>query len=137
MSSSGEIERLQADVRYYHDRVALLRAKLYRLGQGSNARLRELERELERAQQRLTNVRGPRPEEGPAPLSGAVGAAGREGACFGPAETGRGPIAPPRRSPGSARDAEISEGPIRNDFGQPFASRIAPRSCAERPRAGR
>ena len=57
LSSSGEIERLQADVRYYHDRVALLRAKPYRLGQGSNARLRELERELERAQQPLRDER--------------------------------------------------------------------------------
>jgi hypothetical protein len=57
VSSGGEIERLQAEVRYYHDRVALLRAKLYRSGQGSNARLQELERELERAQQRLHDER--------------------------------------------------------------------------------
>ncbi len=54
---SNEIELLQADARYYRDRVALLRAKLYRWGLGSNARLRELERELERAEQRLREER--------------------------------------------------------------------------------
>jgi hypothetical protein len=57
MNSSSEIERLQADVRYYHDRVALLRARLYRWGQGSTARLQDLERELDRAQQRLVDER--------------------------------------------------------------------------------
>jgi hypothetical protein len=57
MTSSGELEQLQADVRYYHDRVALLRAKLYRWGQGSTPRLRELERELENAEQRLSAER--------------------------------------------------------------------------------
>jgi hypothetical protein len=51
------IEQLQAEVRYYHDRVALLRAKLYRWGQGSTPRLQELERKLERAQQRLRDER--------------------------------------------------------------------------------
>jgi hypothetical protein len=55
--SPGEIEQLQADADYYHDRVALLRAKLYRWGLPSNARLRALERALERAQQRLSNAR--------------------------------------------------------------------------------
>ena len=30
MSSSKTIEELQAEADYYHDRVALLRAKLYR-----------------------------------------------------------------------------------------------------------
>jgi hypothetical protein len=57
VNSSGEIEQLQADVCYYHDRVALLRAKLYRWGQGSTARLRGLERQLERAQKRLLDER--------------------------------------------------------------------------------
>ncbi|HEY6397398.1 MAG TPA: hypothetical protein VIX82_08105 [Solirubrobacteraceae bacterium] len=52
-----KVELLQADARYYRDRVALLRAKLYRWGLGSNARLRELERELERAEQRLHEER--------------------------------------------------------------------------------
>ena len=41
MSSAREIERAQADVCYCHDRVALLRAKLYRWGLRPNARLRE------------------------------------------------------------------------------------------------
>jgi hypothetical protein len=49
VSSSKTIEELQAEANYYHDRVALLRAKLYRWGPGSNARLHSLERELERA----------------------------------------------------------------------------------------
>ena len=57
MSSHGELERLQAEADYYHDRVALLRAKLYRWGLGSNARLQALERELERAQRRLRDAR--------------------------------------------------------------------------------
>ena len=57
VSSSGEIERLRAELPHHQDRVAVLRAKLYRLGQGSNARLRELERELERAEQRLRDER--------------------------------------------------------------------------------
>ncbi len=57
MSSSSEIELLQADARYYRDRVALLRAKLYRWGIGSNAQLEELERSLERAEQRLREYR--------------------------------------------------------------------------------
>ncbi|MGN6870762.1 MAG: hypothetical protein ACTHMY_20405 [Solirubrobacteraceae bacterium] len=51
--SSNQIEQLQADADYYHDRVALLRAKLYRWGLGTNPQLQELERELELAQQRL------------------------------------------------------------------------------------
>lgn len=57
MSSAREIELAQADVSYCHDRVALLRAKLYRWGLRPNARLRELERELQRAQQHLRDVR--------------------------------------------------------------------------------
>ncbi len=57
MSSLSELEQLQADADYYHDRVALLRAKLYRWGLGSTPRLRALERELELAQQRLRDAR--------------------------------------------------------------------------------
>ena len=53
MSSRNEIEQLQAEADYYRDRVALLRAKLYRWGVGTNARLQE----LERAQQRLSDAR--------------------------------------------------------------------------------
>jgi hypothetical protein len=57
MSSTREIELAQADVSYYQDRVALLRAKLYRWGLRPTARLRELERDLQRAEQRLQDVR--------------------------------------------------------------------------------
>ena len=57
MSSSAEIERLQAEASYCRDRVSLTRAKLYRLGLGPSARLRELERELELAEQRLRDER--------------------------------------------------------------------------------
>jgi hypothetical protein len=48
--SSNQIQQLQADADYYHDRVALLRAKLYRWCLGTNAQLQE----LLLAQQRLT-----------------------------------------------------------------------------------
>jgi hypothetical protein len=57
VSSPGEIEHLQAEVDYYHDRVALLRAKLYRWGLDSNARLQALEQALDDAQQDLRNAR--------------------------------------------------------------------------------
>ena len=57
MSSTREIELAQADVCYCHDRVALLRAKLYRWGLRPDARLRELERQLHRAEQHLRDVR--------------------------------------------------------------------------------
>ena len=67
MSSSAEIERLQAEASYCRDRVSLMRAKLSRLGLGPSARLRELERELERATALRT---GPPP---PPLLSGLSG----------------------------------------------------------------
>jgi hypothetical protein len=57
VSSTREIEQAQADVFYCHDRVALLRARLYRWGLRPTARLRELERNLQRAEQRLLEVR--------------------------------------------------------------------------------
>lgn len=57
MSSSSEIELLHAEACYYRDRVSLLRAKQYRWGLGANAKLRELERSLERAEQRLREQR--------------------------------------------------------------------------------
>ena len=56
MSSSGEIELFRSDVRDCHDQVALLRAKLYRWGLGSNARLKRLERDLARAEDRLRDA---------------------------------------------------------------------------------
>jgi hypothetical protein len=40
-------------VRYYRERIALARARMYGHGRGSNARLQELERGLERAELRL------------------------------------------------------------------------------------
>ena len=48
---------LEADARYYRDRVALLRAKLYRWGRGSTPELQELERRLARAERRLREQR--------------------------------------------------------------------------------
>jgi prefoldin subunit 5 len=56
--SAREVEQLQAEVDYYRDRAALLRAKLYRWGVGKNGQLERFERELERAEQRLRNARG-------------------------------------------------------------------------------
>lgn len=55
--SSNRVEQLQAEVSYYRDRTSLLRAKLYRGGLGTSARLEELERELARAEQRLRTER--------------------------------------------------------------------------------
>jgi hypothetical protein len=52
-----QIEQLQAEVDYYRDRRALLRAKLYRWGLGTNARLQEFERQLETARHRLREAR--------------------------------------------------------------------------------
>jgi hypothetical protein len=57
VSSAGDTELLEADARYYRDRVALLRAKLYRWGQGSTAQLQELERRLASAERRLREQR--------------------------------------------------------------------------------
>jgi len=57
MSSPSEVELLEADARYYRDRVALLRAKLYRWGRGSTAQLQELERRLAGAERRLREER--------------------------------------------------------------------------------
>lgn len=57
MSSTSELELARAEARYYHDRVALLRAKHYRWGVGSSPRLQQLERELQRAERRLSEVR--------------------------------------------------------------------------------
>ena len=57
MSSSSELELAEADARYNRERVALLRAKLYGRGVGSSARLQLLERESERSEQRLRELR--------------------------------------------------------------------------------
>jgi hypothetical protein len=68
MTSPREIEQLQAEADYYHDRVALMRARRYRWGLGSSARLQALELELERAQRRLCDARGALPVRRPARL---------------------------------------------------------------------
>lgn len=57
MSRAREIELAQADVCSCQDQVALLRARLYRWGMRPGPRLRELEGELQRAKQRLRDVR--------------------------------------------------------------------------------
>lgn len=57
MSLAGEVELALAEARYCRDRVALLRAKNYRWGLGESARLQQLERELKRAEQRLSTLR--------------------------------------------------------------------------------
>jgi hypothetical protein len=57
VSSAKDIELLEADARYYRDRVALLRAKLYRWGQGSTPQLQALERRLASAERRLREQR--------------------------------------------------------------------------------
>jgi hypothetical protein len=57
VSSTSERELLEAEARYYRDRVALLRAKLYRWGLGASPRLQELERRLEIAERRVRDQR--------------------------------------------------------------------------------
>jgi hypothetical protein len=57
VSSRRELEQLRAEADDCHDRLALLRAKLYRWGLGSTPRLKVLERELELAQQRVRVAR--------------------------------------------------------------------------------
>lgn len=57
MSTPREIETIQAEVNYYRDSVALLRARLYRRGAGTTPRLEELQRRLESAETRLRSAR--------------------------------------------------------------------------------
>lgn len=57
MSWRRDVELAQADLCDCHDRVALLRARLYRWGLRPSPRLRELEGELQRAERRLRDVR--------------------------------------------------------------------------------
>jgi hypothetical protein len=56
VSSIREIELFRTDVCDCHDQVALLRAKLYRWGLRSNARLQKLELDLECAEERLRDA---------------------------------------------------------------------------------
>ena len=57
MSTLHEIGEIQAEVYQYRDSVALLRARLYRRGIGTNQRLEDLQRRLESAQRRLREAR--------------------------------------------------------------------------------
>ena len=57
MKPLHELEEIHAEVNHYRDSVALLRARLYRKGVGSNKRLEELERKLESARVRLRAAR--------------------------------------------------------------------------------
>lgn len=62
MSTLQELEAIHAEVNYYRDSVALLRARLYRRGAGSTPRLEELQRRLDSAERRLRLARAePRP----------------------------------------------------------------------------
>lgn len=58
MSPRAKVKDLKAAADYYRDRVSLRRAKLYRWGLGSDARLQALERQLQRAQRRLRDAAG-------------------------------------------------------------------------------
>jgi hypothetical protein len=58
--TAKQFDALQAEADYYRDRIALLRAKLYRWGLGTNGRLRELEGRLAHAEQRLRDARDSR-----------------------------------------------------------------------------
>ena len=60
MTSLAQIEEIHAEVNHYRDSVALLRARLYRRGIGTNQRLEELQRRLESAQRRLREARATR-----------------------------------------------------------------------------
>lgn len=53
MSSTQQSDVLEAEVAYYRDSIALLRARLYRQGLASTPRLEELQRRLDSAQRRL------------------------------------------------------------------------------------
>lgn len=57
MTAAGEVELLEAEARYFRDRLALLRAKLYRWGLGPTPQLRELERRLAGAERRVRERR--------------------------------------------------------------------------------
>lgn len=57
MTTPGELEAIHAEVHYYRDRVALLRARLYRRGIATNRRLEELRRKLDVAEGRLCAAR--------------------------------------------------------------------------------
>lgn len=57
VSASREIEAAEAEVTYYRDSVALMRARLYRRGTTTSPRLEELQRRLESSERRLRTAR--------------------------------------------------------------------------------
>jgi hypothetical protein len=57
VTSPPDSAELEAEVNYYRDRVALLRARLYRRGIGTNDRLVELQRRLASAELRRKTAR--------------------------------------------------------------------------------
>ena len=61
MSSPREIAAIEAEASYYRDSVALMRARLYRRGEGTSPRFEELQRRLDSAQQRLRAARAESP----------------------------------------------------------------------------
>ena len=61
MTSLHELEAIQAEVNYYRDSVALLRARLYRQGIADTPRLEELQRKLDSARRRLQTARATAP----------------------------------------------------------------------------
>jgi hypothetical protein len=67
VSSAREIAALEAEVTYYRDSVALMRARLYGRGQGTSPRFEELQRRLDIAQQSLRAARAEptSPQQGP------------------------------------------------------------------------
>ena len=61
MTTLHEIEEIQAEVNECRDRVALLRARLYRRGAADTPRMKELQRRLSSAQARLRAARAEAP----------------------------------------------------------------------------
>jgi hypothetical protein len=57
VSTLEEIEAIHAEVNEYRDSVALLRARLYRLGSRTTPRLEQLQRRLDSAELRLRAAR--------------------------------------------------------------------------------
>jgi hypothetical protein len=74
------MEEIHAEVNYYRDSVALLRARLYRRGIATTPRLEELQRKLDSAERRLRTARPVPPPGGDgAPLASARAAVSPSG----------------------------------------------------------
>ena len=57
MTSPRELEAIEAELTYLRDSVALQRARLYRRGESTSPRMKELERRYDSAQNRLRAAR--------------------------------------------------------------------------------